>query len=561
MLAASFVLVLASRTASADCVIFGMRPTVALPTMSSGQEFSFLASDDCATLRFSIRGTGLSWRPKSGGPTGPGPYTYRVVLTDEEWDEVKAFSGPTLTWVVTGTTIDGAVTRVSTTNEIRVTRDLATADATLLGPEERATAGTTVAGVGDVDGDGQIDVLIGAPTENEGSGVVYLSTGPVTGTIDLSETGTQFIGENRADRAGVSIAGAGDVDADGYDDVVIGAPNYGMLFSPTGAAYLVLGPVTGSFDLSLADATFVGWSQSYAGASVSSAGDVDGDGLPDLLVGAYAFYGPDDGANCCRGAAYVMSGTRRGTRNLALADARAFGATTSDNLGYSVDGVGDFDGDGLDDILIGSVADDNGYNSGTSYVFFGPLSGEFDPSEADVKLVGEAANDYAGGSTAAAGDVDADGLQDLLVGSAYNGGAGAAYLVRGGVTGALSLGDADAKLVGESEGDYAGGCVSGAGDVDADGHDDILVGASDNDEGGPTAGATYVVRGPVSGSLDLRRADLKLVGVEDDWAGIAVSSAGDLDGDGRADILVGAPGNSTNGLRSGAAYVLYGSGL
>src|SRR5215203_413133 len=106
MLAASLVL-LASRTASADCVISGMRPMVALPTMDSGQEFSFLASDDCATLRFSIRGTGLSWRPKSGGPAGPGPSTYRVVLTDEEWDEVVALTGPSLTWVVTGTTSDG----------------------------------------------------------------------------------------------------------------------------------------------------------------------------------------------------------------------------------------------------------------------------------------------------------------------------------------------------------------------------------------------------------------------------------------------------------------------
>ncbi len=218
------VLVLASRTASADCVISGMRPTVALPTMASGQAFSFLASDDCETLRLSIRGTGLSWRPRSGGPAGPGPSTYRVVLNDEEWDQVVALSGSTLTWVVTGTTSDGTVTRVSTTNEIQhPTRRLATADATLLG-EDRA--GWSLADVGDLDGDGQVDVLIADPFYDAEAGVLYLSTGPALGTMDLSDAATRFVGATAGDQAGSSLAGAGDVDGDGYDDVIIGAPWY-----------------------------------------------------------------------------------------------------------------------------------------------------------------------------------------------------------------------------------------------------------------------------------------------------------------------------------------------
>jgi hypothetical protein len=79
-----------------------------------------------------------------------------------------------------------------------------------------------------------------------------------------------------------------------------------------------------------------------------------------------------------------------------------------------------------------------------------------------------------------------------------------------------------------------------------------------NNEG---AGAAYLVRGPVMGSLDLGRADLKLVGAPRDSAGTGLSSAGDLDGDGRADVLVGAPGHRADGVRTGAAYVLYGSGL
>ena len=558
MLAVPLVLVLASRVASADCVIFGMRPTVALPTTDSGQEFSFIASDDCETLRFSIRGTDLHWRPNGDRKAGPGPSTFRVVLTDEEWDEVVALSGSSLTWVVTGTTSDGVVTRVSTTNDLESpTRDLATADATLLGPEAQTSTGASLANVGDVDGDGQVDVLIGAQGENARAGVVYLSSGPVTGTIDLADAATRFVGVSARDLAGYSVAGAGDVDADGYDDVIIGAVGYPLGPSYPGAAYLVLGPVTGSFDLSLADATFVGRGETeQAGVSVSGAGDMDGDGLPDVLVGAA--WGP----RCCTGAAYVVSGTRRGSNRLGTADAWMYGIRGDDYLGWSVSGLGDVDGDGLDDFLSGAFGVD-GFR-GVTYVFFGPVAGELDPSGADATLGGETRNAYAGQSTAAAGDVDADGLRDILIGAprqdeAYT---GAAYLVHGGLTGTLVLDDADAKLLGEAADDHAGTSVSGAGDVDADGHDDFLVGASLNDDGGTDAGAAYLVRGPVTGSLDLGLADRKLVGAErGDGAGHALSSAGDLDGDGRADVLIGAPGNDQNGRLAGAAYVLYGSGL
>jgi hypothetical protein len=100
--------------------------------------------------------------------------------------------------------------------------------------------------------------------------------------------------------------------------------------------------------------------------------------------------------------------------------------------------------------------------------------------------------------------------------------------------------------------------VSGAGDVDADGHDDVLVGAYSNNGGGPDSGAAYLVLGPVTGTLELARADVKLVGEEaNDWAGTTVSGAGDVDADGRGDLLIGAAYND----EGGAAYLIYGGGL
>ena len=128
----------------------------------------------------------------------------------------------------------------------------------------------------------------------------------------------------------------------------------------------------------------------------------------------------------------------------------------------------------------------------------------------------------------------------------------------GPVIGSLDLALADAKLVGEGDRDEAGD-VSGAGDVDADGHDDVLVGSHSNDEGGTDAGAAYLVLGPITGTLDLSRADVKLLGEDaSDWAGDTVSGAGDVDADGQADLLVGAPYGTDY---AGTAYLIYGGGL
>ncbi|MBI2339845.1 MAG: FG-GAP repeat protein [Deltaproteobacteria bacterium] len=194
-----------------------------------------------------------------------------------------------------------------------------------------------------------------------------------------------------------------------------------------------------------------------------------------------------------------------GTISLSSADAKLIGEAASDWAGYSVSGAGDVDGDGLGDILVGARGNDAGgaSDAGAAYLVLGPVSGTGSLSTASAKLTGETAYDNAGSSVASAGDANGDGLSDILVGARYNGtgsllaggsAVGAAYLVYGSVSGTMSLSSADAKLTGEAASDYAGS-VSGAGDADGDGFSDILVGAYGEDAGGSSAGAAYLLYG------------------------------------------------------------------
>ncbi len=294
--------------------------------------------------------------------------------------------------------------------------------------------------------------------------------------------------------------------------------------------------------------------------NVAGAGDVDGDGRADMLVGAY---GNDEGGSAA-GAAYLVFGPVTGTLDLSPAAAKLVGEGPDSDYASIVAGAGDVNGDGHDELLVGAPYEGRS-SRGAAYLVLGPVTGTLDLAMAETKFVGEEAGDQAGW-VSGAGDVNGDGNDDLLIGAHGNDegrpDAGAAYLVVGPyASGARDLSSAHAKLVGEESDDLVWD-VSDAGDVDSDGHHDLLISAQGNDEGGPEAGAAYLVLGPVTGTRDLSLADAKLVGEENgDEAGVSVSGAGDVDADGRADILVGALHNGEGGPAAGAAYLLYGGGL
>ncbi|MDB5471287.1 MAG: hypothetical protein JWR84_2847 [Caulobacter sp.] len=467
-------------------------------------------------------------------------------------------------------------------------------------------SGYSVSNAGDVNGDGIGDFIIGAyfadpPGSNTGNSyVVFGRTGAVNPILLLSSlngtNGFRLTGTTNGDMSARSVSSAGDVNGDGYDDLIIGADGSDIAGNASGTSYVVFGHA-GAFAASIPlgglngttgfSITGVAASDS-SGWDVASAGDVNNDGWDDLIIGAW---GADNNALANSGSAYVVfghAGVFASTLSLSSLNGtngfRLDGVAANDEAGRKVSSAGDVNGDGFADLLVGAFrADPNGNNSGAAYVVFGKASG-FGASLAlstldgtnGFRLAGGTALDYTAFGIDSAGDVNGDGYDDMIVGAKFadtNGNTnGVTYVVFGkalGFTASLNLTGLDGtngfRIHGGAQGDYSGRSVAGAGDVNGDGFDDMLIGSHGSDVNGDRSGSAFLLFGKATWSANtflnlLTTPDgVRFNGVNiQDFAGYSVSGAGDVNGDGVADILIGAYKADPTQSGAGSSYVIFG---
>ncbi|MEM9041320.1 MAG: FG-GAP-like repeat-containing protein, partial [Actinomycetota bacterium] len=382
--------------------------------------------------------------------------------------------------------------------------------------------GQSAAEIGDVDGDGITDLAVGAVGDDDGGsarGAVYVLFLNADGTVRAEQKISQSAGGGPAlddlDEFGHGLAGIGDVDGDGVPDLAVGTWSDDDGGGARGAVYVVflnsdgtartmqkISDTEGGLAATLDDSD-------HFGATVGSIGDLDGDGIPDLLVGAFN----DDDGGTDRGAVYVIflnaNGTVKAEQKISdTAGGLTATLTDSGDFGASVAGIGDLDGDGVSDMVVGAFDDDDGgTDRGAVHVLFlnsnGTVKGEQKISSTTGGLTGPLADgDQLGRSIAGVGDANGDGLPDMLVGSWRDSDgalrAGAVYLVHLAADGTV---DSEAKvsntaggLTGPLDGsDQFGAAVASLGDLDRDGALNIAVGARYDDDGGPNRGAAYVL--------------------------------------------------------------------
>ncbi|MCP3975558.1 MAG: hypothetical protein GY720_13820, partial [bacterium] len=413
--------------------------------------------------------------------------------------------------------------------------------------------GYAVGTAGDINGDGYADVIVGAPSYDNGEtneGRAYVYTGTTTG---LSTSADWTIESDQASaELGRSVGTAGDVNGDGYDDVIVGAPKYDNGETDEGRATVYHG-ATGGLDTTAAWTVESDQASAGFGGSVGTAGDVDGDGYDDVIVGASGY----DNGETDEGQIYVYNGSAGGVSLTAAWTAESDQASAS--FGYSVGTAGDVNGDGYDDVIAGAPYYDNGEtDEGRTYVYHGSSAGL--GTSADWVAESDQASAHFGMSVSTAGDVNGDGYKDVIVGALnYDGGQaeeGRVYVYRGSVTGLETM----ATWITESNwvGSRFGKSVGAAGDINGDGYDDIIVGAHKYSDGQTEEGRVYVYTGTATGLS--ASADWTIEGNQS-YArlGVSVGGAGDVNGDSYADIIVGALLYDNGQTNEGRAYVYHGS--
>jgi hypothetical protein len=420
-----------------------------------------------------------------------------------------------------------------------------------------AAFGVSTATAGDVNGDGYSDVIVGASNysngqSGEGGAFVYLGS-----AAGLGSSPAWRAESNQVDaHFGISVATAGDVNADGYSDVIVGASDYDQDFVDEGRAFLYLGSATG---LSTTPAWTAASGQAGArfGICVSTAGDVNGDYFSDILVGAYEF------GLGGRAFAYYGSSVGPATAPSWFGEPEPEGGAFDARYGKSLASAGDVNGDDYSDIIVG--ASRYGYtvetHAGRAFAYYGSPSGL--PASASWIRGGPPAfyqGDELGVSVGSAGDVNHDGFSDVIVGALLHMNdqyrEGGAFVYHGTAAG-LEHHAPWSAYGNQDEADFgtAGGT---AGDLNHDGFSDVIIGAHGYDNGQVNEGQAFVYYG--SGSSVQNPEQLT---AEGDQAsahfGVSVGLAGDVNGDGGPDLIVGAHMYDNGELDEGRAFVYYGA--
>lgn len=469
--------------------------------------------------------------------------------------------------------------------------------------------GWAVRGIGDVNGDGFEDFVTGAPYNSSSAGVAYIVYGQAgatrsninTSTISNGTNGFRIIGQSMLDYLGASVGGAGDINDDGYDDIIVVAPRDDDYNTDAGIVYVIFGRAShsdvsiGSFNSShgfrittaelgaaIGD-SFTGYTSN--GQAIDSGGDFNGDGIQDLVLGIRF----SDRNGLDSGKAYVIFGRTGSTRadvNLDLINPTGpdgvliQGAGAGWQLGQAARFVGDYDADGYDDVVVSAIYS-NGVTSdgGQSFLIFGspgPIFNAVDVASLNggsgFKISSTTSWGVLGHSVAG-GDFNGDGINDLFISqNGYNITVGAAHVIYGDAGGAYANIDVDTMLsstgysiFGANIGEYLGHSLSRAGDFNGDGLDDLLIASYLRDDNGADSGAAWLITGQAGtsrsnlaiGSLDILDGFRMAGGGIGDHFGQS-TAFGDINGDGLSDLIVGATWGDNASIDGGETLVLWG---